>query len=245
MVPFDDLPQNQLVAMLPRDEWATMSPHLEFMSMPRGLTLYEPGDEVRNVYFPVSCSISVFAVLKDGSCAEIATVGREGMIGVSAFMGGDSTPSRAVVDTAGCAYRMKGAILKREFNRAGALQRVLLLYTQAMMAQVVQTAACNRRHSVQQQLCQRLLRSLDRGEPSNVLAMTHETIGNMLGVRREGVSEAAGKLQRAGIISYSRGRITILDRAALEECVCECYQLVKSEFGRLLPGKTASKPMAL
>ena len=245
MVPFDDLPKNQLLAMLPRDEWAMMSPDLEFTSMPRGLALYEPGDEIRYVHFPVSCSVSVFAVLKDGSSAEIATVGREGMIGVSAFMGGDSTPCRAVVETAGHAYRMKPSILRREFNRAGVLQRILLLYTQAMMAQVVQTAACNRRHSVQQQLCQRLLRSLDRGEPSNVLAMTHETIGNMLGVRREGVSEAAGKLQRAGIIRYSRGRITILDRAALEESVCECYQVIKSEFGRLLPSNSMSKSIAV
>ena len=189
---------------------------------------------MHNVYFPTTCIVSLLYVMEDGASAEIAVVGNEGIVGVSLFMGGESTTSRAVVQSAGHAYRLKGQLLKDAFFRAGPMQHLLLRYTQALLTQMAQTAVCNRHHSVDQQLCRWLLLSLDR-LPSNELTMTQELIANMLGVRREGVTEAAGKLQRAGLIHYSRGHITVLDRPGLEARVCECYQVVKKEFDRLLP----------
>jgi CRP-like cAMP-binding protein len=195
--------------------------------------LYESGSVLHHVYFPTDSIISLLYVLEDGASAEIAVVGNEGIIGVALFMGGETTPSRAVVQSAGSAYRLKGQLLKQEFNRSGAMQHLLLRYTQALLTQMAQTAVCNRHHSVDQQLCRWLLLSLDR-LASNELSMTQELIANMLGVRREGVTEAAGKLQSAGLITYSRGRITVVDRSGLEARVCECYAVVKAESDRLL-----------
>jgi CRP-like cAMP-binding protein len=202
--------------------------------MPLGEAVCEPGIQMRHVYFPTTCIVSLLYVMEDGASAEIAVVGNEGIVGVSLFMGGETTTSRAVVQSAGHAYRLKGQLLKDAFFRAGPMQRLLLRYTQALLTQMAQTAVCNRHHSVDQQLCRWLLLSLDR-LPSNQLTMTQELIANMLGVRREGVTEAAGKLQRAGLIRYSRGHITVLDRPGLEARVCECYQVVKKELDRLLP----------
>jgi CRP-like cAMP-binding protein len=199
-----------------------------------GDVIYESGSALEHVYFPTDCIISLLYVMEDGSSAEIAIVGCEGMVGVALFMGGESTPSRAVVQSAGHAYRLSGKLVKEEFVRAGAMQYLLLRYTQALLTQMAQTAVCNRHHSVDQQLCRWLLLSLDR-LASNDLTMTQELIANMLGVRREGVTEAAGKLQAAGLIRYSRGHITVLDRPRLEARVCECYAVVKKEFDRLLP----------
>jgi CRP-like cAMP-binding protein len=199
-----------------------------------GEVLYESGDQLRQVYFPTVSIVSLLYVLADGASAEIAVVGNEGIIGIALFMGGETMPNRAVVQSAGYAYRLKGQMLKEEFNRAGELQHLLLRYTQALLTQMAQTAVCNRYHSVDQQLCRWLLLSLDR-LPSNELTMTQELIANMLGVRREGVTEAAGKLQSAGLIQYSRGQITVIDRPRLEERACECYKVVKKEFDRLLP----------
>jgi CRP-like cAMP-binding protein len=196
--------------------------------------LYESGSQLNHVYFPTTSIVSLLYVMEDGASAEIAVVGHEGMVGVALFMGGETTPSRAVVQSAGHAYRLKGQVLKDEFRRAATLQHLLLRYTQALLTQMAQTAVCNRHHSVDQQLCRWLLLSLDR-LPSNNLSMTQELIANMLGVRREGVTEAAGKLQAAGLIRYSRGHITVLDRPRLESQACECYQVVKKEFDRLLP----------
>lgn len=209
--------------------------------MPLGKVLYEPGVELRHVYFPVpGCIVSMLYVMADGASAEIAVVGDEGMVGIALFMGGDSTPSRALVQSAGQALQLKGTALKREFERHGELQALLLRYTQALITQMSQTAVCNRHHSVEQQLCRWLLLSLDRLS-SNELTMTQELIANMLGVRREGVTEAAGKLQTRGLIHYSRGRITVLDRPGLEAQVCECYAVVKKEYDRLLPDKKEKK----
>ena len=226
--------QNHLLAALPPAEFARLLPHLEWVSLPLGQVLYESGEQMRHVYFPTTSIVSLLYVLEDGGSAEIAVVGNEGIVGVSLFMGGETTPSRAAVQSAGEAYRLKGQLLKQEFNRSGELQHLLLRYTQALLTQMAQTAVCNRHHTVDQQLCRWLLLSMDR-LPSNELTMTQELIANMLGVRREGVTEAAGKLQRAGLIEYHRGRITVLDRVGLEARTCECYAVVKKEFDRLLP----------
>jgi CRP-like cAMP-binding protein len=226
--------QNHLLAALPEEESARLLPHLELVPMPLGETVCESGIQMPYVYFPTTCIVSLLYVMEDGASAEIAVVGNEGIVGVSLFMGGETTTSRAVVQSTGHAYRLKGQLLKDAFFRAGPMQRLLLRYTQALLTQMAQTAVCNRHHSVDQQLCRWLLLSLDR-LPSNELIMTQELIANMLGVRREGVTEAAGKLQRAGLIHYSRGHITVLDRPGLEARVCECYAVVKKEFNRLLP----------
>jgi CRP-like cAMP-binding protein len=206
--------------------------------LPLGMAVYESGAKLDYVYFPTDCIVSLLYVMKDGASAEIAVVGHEGLVGISLFMGGESTPSRAVVQSAGHAYRLPSRILKREFEYGGPLQHLLLRYTQALITQMAQTAVCNRHHSVEQQLCRWLLLSLDR-LPSDELTMTQELIANMLGVRREGVTEAAGHLQTAGLIQYNRGRIKVLDRPSLEQRVCECYAVVKRESDRLLPERVA------
>jgi CRP-like cAMP-binding protein len=231
--------QNHLLRALPVGEAERMLPQLELVAMPLGKVLYESGSRLRHVYFPTTSIVSLLYVMEDGASAEIAVVGHEGLVGVALFMGGETTPSRALVQSAGYAYRLKGQVLKDEFTRAAALQHLLLRYTQALLTQMAQTAVCNRHHSVDQQLCRWLLLSLDR-LPSNKLTMTQELIANMLGVRREGVTEAAGKLQAAGLIHYSRGQITVLDRPRLEAQACECYQVVKKEFDRLLPDVIAT-----
>jgi CRP-like cAMP-binding protein len=228
-----DSGKNHLLAALPADVFGRLEPHLEPVSMPLGSPIYESGGRLQHVYFPTNSIVSLLYVLENGASAEIAVVGNEGVVGISLFMGGDTTPSRAVVQSAGEGYRLKAAILKSEFERGGQLMQLLLRYTQALITQMCQTAVCNRHHSVEQQLCRWLLLSLDR-LASNELVMTQELIANMLGVRREGVTEAAGNLQRAGLIRYSRGRITVLDRPGLERSVCECYAVVKKEFDRLL-----------
>ena len=226
--------QNHLLGALGESEREHLFSHLELVPMRLGEVIYESGSQLEHVYFPTDCIISLLYVMEDGASAEIAIVGCEGMVGVALFMGGESTPSRAVVQSAGHAYRLSGKLVKEEFVRAGAMQYLLLRYTQALLTQMAQTAVCNRHHSVDQQLCRWLLLSLDR-LASNDLTMTQELIANMLGVRREGVTEAAGKLQAAGLIRYSRGHITVLDRPRLEARVCECYAVVKKEFDRLLP----------
>lgn len=225
--------QNQLLAALPRDELDRLAPHLEPIQMALGDVLYESGEHLKHVYFPTTSIVSLLYVMSDGASAEIAVVGNEGILGISLFMGGETTPSRAVVQSAGSGYRLRPQLLMREFNRAGPIMHLLLRYTQALITQMAQTAVCNRHHTVDQQLCRWLLMSLDRLSSSK-LTMTQELIANMLGVRREGVTEAAGKLQRAGVIRYSRGQITVLDRPRLEQKVCECYAVVKTEFDRLL-----------
>ncbi len=226
--------QNHLLAALPAQEYTLLSPNLELVSMPLGKVLYESGDELNHVYFPTNSIVSLLYVMLDGASAEIGVVGNEGIIGVALFMGGETMPNRAVVQSAGYAFRLKGQLLKLEFNRSGELQHLLLRYTQALLTQMAQTAVCNRHHSLDQQLCRWLLLSLDR-LTSNELVMTQELIANMLGVRREGVTEAAGKLQKAGLITYQRGHITVIDRPGLEARSCECYSVVKHEFDRLLP----------
>jgi CRP-like cAMP-binding protein len=226
--------QNHLLDALPRADYERIAAHLELIPMKLGDVLYEPDYKLRYVYFPTTSIVSLLYVMEDGASAEIAIVGNEGILGISLFMGGDTTPSRAVVQSAGHGFRLKADLLKSEFERFGPTMYLLLRYTQALITQMSQTAVCNRHHSVDQQLCRWLLLSLDRLS-SNELAMTQELIANMLGVRREGVTEAAGKLQQAGLIRYRRGRITVLDRSGLEARVCECYQVVKSEFERLLP----------
>ena len=225
--------QNQLLAALPVTEFERLAPHLELIPMPLGEALYESGGRLQHVYFPTTSIVSLLYVMENGASAEIAVVGNEGILGIALFMGGETTPSRAVVQSAGFGYRLKAQLLKEEFNRAGPVMHLLLRYTQALITQMAQTAVCNRHHSVEQQLCRWLLLSLDRLDAPD-LKMTQELIANMLGVRREGVTEAAGKLQRAGLIRYSRGRISVLDRPGLEQEVCECYQVVKKEFDRLL-----------
>ena len=230
--------QNHLLAVLPRPESERLYPLLELVELPLGEALYESGDRLNHVYFPSSAIVSLLYVMEDGASAEIAVVGNEGIVGIALFMGGETMPNRAVVQSSGHAYRLKGQLLKQEFNRAGALQHLLLRYTLALLSQMAQTAVCNRHHSVDQQLCRWLLLSLDR-LPSNELSMTQELIANMLGVRREGVTEAAGKLQSDGLIHYHRGRITVLDRPGLEARVCECYEVVRQEFRRLLPDVVA------
>jgi CRP-like cAMP-binding protein len=226
--------QNHLLAALPVVDFDRLAPHLELIPMKLGDVLYESGDRLRHVYFPTTCIVSLLYVMEDGASAEIAVVGNEGILGISLFMGGDTTPSRAIVQSAGYAYRLKAELLKSEFGRFGPTMHLLLRYTQALITQMAQTAVCNRHHSVDRQLCRWLLLSLDR-LPTNELSMTQELIANMLGVRREGVTDAAGKLQNAGLIRYSRGKITVLDRPGLEALSCECYQVVKTEFDRLLP----------
>jgi len=218
---------------MPADEFARLSPHLELVGMPLGEVLYESGARLHHLYFPTTSIVSLLYVLENGASAEIAVVGNEGILGISLFMGGETTPSRAVVQSAGFGYRLKAQLLKAEFSRGGPVMRLLLRYTQALITQMAQTAVCNRHHSVEQQLCRWLLLSLDRLSTLE-LTMTQELIANMLGVRREGVTEAAGNLQRAKVIRYSRGRITVLDRARLEQEACECYAVVKKEFDRLL-----------
>ena len=239
MISPDTPRENHLLAALPEPEWRRLTPNLELSSMPLGHVLYESGSQLQHVYFPTTCIVSLLYVMEDGHSAEIAIVGYEGIVGVSLFMGGETTPSRGIVQSAGTAYRLSGKNLKEEFFRGGVLQRLLLRYTQALITQMSQTAVCNRHHSVEQQLCRWLLLSLDR-LPSSELVMTQELIANMLGVRREGVTESAGKLQKLGLIRYSRGRITVLDRPALEQHACECYAVVKREFDRLLPLEMAS-----
>jgi len=229
--------QNHLLARLPKTEFVRLSPYLELVPLPLGKALYESGDRLDHVFFPATAIVSLLYELENGSSAEIAVIGYEGIVGIALFMGGDTVPNRAVVQSAGHGYRLSGQLLKQEFNRAGALQHLLLRYTLAMLTQMAQTAVCNRHHSVDQQLCRWLLLSLDR-LPANELSMTQELIANMLGVRREGVTEAAGRLQDAGLIHYSRGRIIVLDRPGLEKRVCECYDVVRKEFHRLLPDAT-------
>ena len=225
---------NRLLAALPEENYRALLPFLEEVPLPLGMVVYESGGEQRYVYFPASSIVSLLYVLADGSSAEIAVTGNEGLVGISLFMGGETTPSRAVVQSAGLGYRLRGELLKKEFESGGALQHLLLRYTQALITQMTQTAVCNRHHAVEQQLCRWLLLSLDR-LPANELVMTQELIANMLGVRREGVTTAAGKLQDEGLIRYSRGHITVLDREQLEARVCECYAVVKNEYDRLLP----------
>ena len=233
MAEIHDPTKNRLIGGLPADALGRLSPYLEFVDMPLGDVLYEPGDVLRHVYFPVDCIVSLLYVLADGSSAEIAIVGNEGLIGIALFMGGETTPNRAIVQSAGGAYRLLGQRMKDEFHRNDTLHDLLLRYTQALITQMAQTAVCNRHHSVDQQLCRWLLMSLDRLS-SNQLNMTQELIANMLGVRREGVTEAAGKLQRLGVIHYQRGHITVLDRPRLQALCCECYAVVKKETDRLM-----------
>jgi CRP-like cAMP-binding protein len=226
--------RNRLLAALPEESYQGLVPSLEPVLLPLGMALYESGGAQGYVYFPTSSIVSLLYVLEDGSSAEIAVTGCEGLVGIALFMGGETTPSRAVVQSAGHGYRLKAAVLKQKFEAGGALQLLLLRFTQALITQMTQTAVCNRHHAVDQQLCRWLLLSLDR-LPANELVMTQELIANMLGVRREGVTEAAGNLQAAGLIEYSRGKITVLDRKKLEARVCECYAVVKKEYDRLLP----------
>jgi CRP-like cAMP-binding protein len=228
--------QNDILAALPLHDYQRLLPDLEFVPMPLGWALYEAGQKLTHAYFPTSSIVSLLYVMENGSSAEIAVTGYDGIVGTSLFMGGNTTPSRAVVQSAGYGYRLKASALKQEFKLGGKFQEVALSFTQALITQMAQTAVCNRHHSVDQQLCRWLLLSLDR-LPSNQLKMTQELIANMLGVRREGVTEAAGKLQTEGIIRYSRGLIEVLDRPRLENRVCECYAVVKKEFDRLLPQK--------
>jgi len=241
--------QNHLLAALPSADYARLLPDLELSSMPLGRVLYEPDETMDYAYFPTTCIVSLLYVMESGQAAEIAITGNEGLVGISIFMGGESTSSRAVVQSAGECYRLAANVLKREFELGGSLQHLALRYTQALMGQMVQTAACNRHHTLEQQLCRWLLLSLDR-LPGNSVSMTQQLIANMLGVRREGVTEAAGRLRKSGLIHYSRGRITVLNRAKLERRVCECYAVVKKENKRLsayklpLPAHAEAKPAA-
>lgn len=238
MVNFPDPKKNHLLAVLPDAEWQRWLPHLEEIEMPLGQVLYESGSTLNYVYFPTTAIVSLLYLLENGASAEIAVVGNDGIVGISLFMGGETTPSRAVVQSAGQGYRLRAATMKEEFSRAGPVLHLLLRYTQALITQMTQTAVCNRHHTLDQQLCRWLLLSLDRLN-GNELVMTQELIANMLGVRREGVTEAAVRLQAAGLIRYSRGHITILDRRGLEKRTCECYAVVKKESDRLLPNKLA------
>ena len=231
--------RNQLLAALPDAEWAQWLPQLEAVDLPLGKVLYESGSKLTHVYFPTTAIVSLLYVMEDGASAEIAVVGHEGIVGISLFMGGETTPSRAVVQSAGQGFRLNASLMLQEFNRAGPVLHLLLRYTQALITQMAQTAVCNRHHSLDQQLCRWLLLSLDRLH-SKELVMTQELIANMLGVRREGVTEAAGHLQEAGLIQYRRGHITVLDRDRLEQRACECYAVVKKEYDRLLPARMAT-----
>jgi CRP-like cAMP-binding protein len=240
-MPLPARPPNRLLAALPSDVYGRLQPYLELVPLELGASVYEAGGRQAYVYFPTDAIVSLLYVMKDGASAEIAVVGNDGLVGISLFMGGDTTPSRAVVQSAGRAYRLRAKTLKAEFEFGGALQHLLLRYTQALITQMAQTAVCNRHHSIEQQLCRWLLLSADR-LPTRVLTMTQDLIANMLGVRREGVTASAGKLQEDGLIRYSRGRITILDRPRLEKRVCECYAVVRKECDRLLPRTDASEP---
>lgn len=229
---------NQLLASLPEAEWQRWQPQMERVELKLGQVLYESGTTMHHVYFPTNAIVSLLYVMEDGASAEIAVVGHEGVVGISIFMGGGSTPSRAVVQSAGWGFRMRAAVIKEEFARSMPVLHLLLRYTQALITQMAQTAVCNRHHSLDQQLCRWLLLSMDRLK-GNELIMTQELIANMLGVRREGVTEAALRLQKAGLISYARGHIQILDRPGLEQRTCECYGVVKQEYDRLLPVRIA------
>ena len=231
--------KNQLLAALPAAEWDRWLPQLEWVELPLGQVLYESGTTLSHEYFPLTAIVSLLYVMENGASAEIAVVGNEGIVGISLFMGGESTPSRAVVQSAGQGYRLNAQTMKDEFNRAGPVLHLLLRYTQALITQMAQTAVCNRHHTLDQQLCRWLLLSLDRLR-GNDLVMTQELIANMLGVRREGVTEAALKLQKVGLIRYARGHISVLDRAGLEQRTCECYAVVKKEYDRLLPATLAT-----
>jgi CRP-like cAMP-binding protein len=233
--------KNLLLAALPGEDYRRLEPHLEPIALPLGRAIYESGDRLAHVYFPTEGIVSLLYVMENGASAEIAVTGNEGLVGISLFMGGDSTPSRAIVQSAGHAYRLRADMLKREFDRGGPLQHLLLRFTQALITQMAQTAVCNRHHTVEQQLCRWLLLSLDR-LASNELHMTQELIANMLGVRREGVTESAGRLQEAGLIRYHRGQIAVLDRPRLEQRVCECYAVVKRECDRLLQYDELDRP---
>jgi CRP-like cAMP-binding protein len=235
--------QNRLLASLPQAEYDRLAPHLELVRMPLGDVLSESGGRMHHAYFPTTCIVSLLYVLEDGASAEIGVVGNEGIVGISLFMGGDTTPSRAIVRSTGHAYRLPVAVLRQEFDRCGPMLRLMLRYTQSLMTQMTQTAVCNRHHSVEQQLCRALLLSLDR-MGGHSLTMTQELIARMLGVRREGVTEAAGNLQRAGMIRYSRGHIDVLDREGLEQTVCECYGVVQREYARLMPDLPRPQPAA-
>jgi CRP-like cAMP-binding protein len=226
--------QNHILDALPEAQRRRLFPHLKLVELPLGLVLYEAGDALRHIYFPTDSIVSLLYVLADGSSAEICVVGNDGVIGIALFMGGETTTSRAIVQSGGFAYRLTGRRLKQEFERHGETMHILLRYTQALITQMAQTAVCNRHHTVDQQLCRWLLLSLDR-LPGNEIAMTQELIANMLGVRREGVTDAAGKLQKLGVISYKRGVIKVLDRDQLQKLSCECYSVVKKETDRLLP----------
>ncbi|PRY99323.1 CRP-like cAMP-binding protein [Jezberella montanilacus] len=230
--------RNHIFEAMPTNEWERLLPFIETIELPLGKVLYEPGTKMSHVIFPTSAIVSLLYALENGSSAEIAVVGNEGVVGISIFMGGESTSSRAVVQSAGVGYKIKSSMLMDEFNRGGPIMHLLLRYTQALITQMSQTAVCNRHHSLDQQLCRWLLLSADR-LTGNELIMTQELIANMLGVRREGVTEAALKIQKAGLIQYARGHITILDRHGLERRTCECYQVVKTEYDRLLPDKIA------
>ncbi len=230
--------ENHLLAALPDAQWAQWQPQLESVPMPLGQVLYESGGTLSHVYFPTTAIVSLLYVMENGASAEIAVVGNEGIVGISLFMGGESTSSRAVVQSAGQGFRLKAQVMKDEFNKSGPVLHLLLRYTQALITQMAQTAVCNRHHSLDQQLCRWLLLSLDRLR-DNELVMTQELIANMLGVRREGVTEGALKLQQDGLIRYSRGHITVLNRGALERRTCECYAVVKREYDRLLPSTLA------
>ena len=225
--------ENRLLAVLPTAEFDALAPHLELVPLRLGDMLYEPGGRLTHAYFPVTCIVSLHYVMESGASCETAGVGNEGVVGVSLFMGGETTPSSAMVQTGGHAFRLPSRVLKEEFRRAGLLQRLLLRYTQSLIAHMTQTAACNRHHSVEQQLCRWLLATLDR-VATHELTMTQELIASMLGVRREGITEAAGDLQRAGCIRYRRGHISVVDRTGLELRACECYAVVKTEYERLL-----------
>lgn len=239
MATSEDPRENRILGALPQAEWERWRPQLEAVDMPLGKVLYESGMKLAHLYFPTTSIVSLLYVMENGASAEIAIVGREGLVGISLFMGGDSTPSRAVVQSAGKGYRLKAGGMMNEFNKSGPVMHLLLRYTQALITQMAQTAVCNRHHTLDQQLCRWLLLSLDR-LPSNELVMTQELIANMLGVRREGVTEAAGRLQKDGLISYQRGRITVLNRPELEVRTCECYGVVKKEYDRLLPASEAT-----
>jgi len=230
---------NQLLAALPEPEWQRWQPELERVPMALGQVLYESGRAMSHAWFPTTAIVSLLYVMENGASAEIAVVGNEGIVGVSLFMGGGSTPSRGVVQSAGEGYRLRSNVMRAEFERAGPVMHLLLRYTQALITQMAQTAVCNRHHTLHQQLCRWLLLSLDRLEV-NELVMTQELIANMLGVRREGVTEAALELQRLGLIRYARGHIKVLDRPGLERRACECYAVVKKEYDRLLPDRTAT-----
>jgi CRP-like cAMP-binding protein len=233
--------QNHILAALPAEDYARLLPDLELIAMPLGWAVYESGSQLGYLYFPTTSIVSLLYVMENGASAEIAITGNEGMVGISLFMGGESTPSRAVVQSAGSGYRLKASVLKQEFALGGALQHLALRYTQALITQMAQTAVCNRHHALEQQLCRWLLLSLDR-LPGNELLMTQELIANMLGVRREGVTAAAGHLQKDGLIVYSRGHIKVVDRKKLEQRVCECYAVVKKELDRLLPYPSHATP---